>query len=178
LENTFGLYGGSGVGSIIKETGQRECGTFGILRPRTEQYALGPSFYFINYDYEVYGHHFLAEDPYEHGPKVMDILLNKEVPKLGGNPLFGDGIDKCWQNKYVIVSELASHVKMLLDERIDGAGSSGEGSEEEGNNEEVSNEMRTPIEPSSTARWRMVICVVLHGLLYGLGIMDVCLTQH
>lgn len=31
------------------ETDQGECGTFGFLSPRTEQFALGSLFYFINY---------------------------------------------------------------------------------------------------------------------------------
>ncbi|OKP09485.1 hypothetical protein PENSUB_5163 [Penicillium subrubescens] len=122
------------------ETDQGECGTFGFLSPRTEQFALGSLFYFINYGFEVYGNRCLTEDPYEHGPKVVDLLQNMEFPKLDGNPLIDNIIDKCWHNKYVTVSQLAAHTKTLLNERTDAAGSNGEGYREEGNREEGNRE--------------------------------------
>ncbi|KAJ5882826.1 uncharacterized protein N7473_011088 [Penicillium subrubescens] len=133
------------------ETDQGECGTFGFLSPRTEQFALGSLFYFINYGFEVYGNRCLTEDPYEHGPKVVDLLQNMEFPKLDGNPLIDNIIDKCWHNKYVTVSQLAAHTKTLLNERTDAAG------------------MTTPIESSSLVWWRVVMGRVIHGLWYGLG---------
>lgn len=55
-----------------------------------------------------------------------------EFPKLDGNSLIDNVINKCWHNKYVTVSELAAHTKTLLNERTDGAGRKGEGSEEGG----------------------------------------------
>ncbi|KAJ5169740.1 uncharacterized protein N7500_002523 [Penicillium coprophilum] len=73
----------------------------------------------MNYGFEVYGDRCLTEDPYDHGPKVVDLLQNMEFPKLDGNPLIDNIIDKCWHNKYVTVSELATHTKTLLNERTD-----------------------------------------------------------
>ena len=107
------------------ETDQGERGTSGFLGARTEQFALGSLFYLINYGVEVYGDQCLTEDPYEHGPKVVDLLQNMEFPKLDHDPLIDHIIDKCWHNRYVIVSELAAHTKMLLD------GGHGESSEED-----------------------------------------------
>jgi serine/threonine protein kinase len=121
------------------ETDQGERGTSGFLGARTEQFALGSLFYFINYGFEVYGDRCLTEDPYEHGPKVVDLLQNMEFPKLDGDPLIDNIIDKCWHNKYVTVSELAAHTKTLLDERY-GEGSEEEGRREEGRREEESRE--------------------------------------
>ncbi|KAI9368427.1 protein kinase [Aspergillus egyptiacus] len=147
------------------EADQGECGTFGFLGPRTEQFALGSLFYLINYGFEVYGYRYLTEDPYEHGPKVVDLLQNMEFPKLDGNPLIDDVICKCGHNKYVTVSELAAHTKRLLNERTDMAGSNGIGSREERGEEEA----RTPTDTLSIVRWPTIMGRIIHGLWCGLG---------
>ncbi|KKK22203.1 hypothetical protein ARAM_003252 [Aspergillus rambellii] len=148
------------------EKDQGESGTFGFLSPRTEQFALGSLYYFINYGFEVYGDRCLTEDPYEHGPKVVDLLQNMEFPKLDGDPLVDNIIDKCWHNKYVTVSELAVHTKKLLNESTNTAGNNRVGSREEGRREE---EVRTPIKDISIIRYRMIICRIIHELWCGLG---------
>ncbi|KAJ5669086.1 hypothetical protein N7462_010156 [Penicillium macrosclerotiorum] len=56
------------------ETDQGILGTTGFLGPRTEQFALGSLFYLINYGFEVYNDQYLVDDPYEHRPKVLDLL--------------------------------------------------------------------------------------------------------
>ncbi|KAJ5088653.1 hypothetical protein N7456_012269 [Penicillium angulare] len=99
-----------------KESDQGECGTFGFLGPRTEHFALGSVYYLINYGFEVYGDRCVTDDPYDHGPKVVDLLQNMEFPKLDSNPLIDNIIDKCWHNKYSRILELASHAKKLLRE--------------------------------------------------------------
>ncbi|KAJ5257470.1 hypothetical protein N7524_009026 [Penicillium chrysogenum] len=91
------------------ESDQGECGTPSFLSPRTEQFALGSLYYLMNYSFEVYGDRCLTEDPYEHGPKVVDLLQNIEFPKLDSNPLIDNIIDKY----------LAAHTKTLLNERTD-----------------------------------------------------------
>jgi hypothetical protein len=35
----------------------------------------------------------------------VELLQNMEFPKLDGNPLIDNVINKCWHNKYVTVSE-------------------------------------------------------------------------
>ena len=96
-----------------KEVDQGESGTSGSLGPRTEQFALGSIFYFINYGFEVYGDRCLTDDSKEHGPKLVDLLQDMEFPKLNGNPLIDDIIGKCWHNKYATIAELATETKKL-----------------------------------------------------------------
>ncbi|KAJ5198746.1 uncharacterized protein N7498_007863 [Penicillium cinerascens] len=146
-----------------EESDQGECGTSGFLGPRTEQFALGSLYYLINYGFEVYGDRCLADDPYEHGPKVVDLLQNMEFPRLDGNPLIDDIIDKCWHNKYVKVSELATHTKTLLDERTDPM-------ESNGSRKRESSEVAPLVKKIFSERWRMVMGRLIHGIFFGLGV--------
>lgn len=101
-----------------EESDQGECGTFGLLGPRTEQFALGSLYYFINYGFEVYSDRCPTDDPYDHGPKVVELLQNMEFPKLDSS-VIDNIIAKCWHNKYVKVAELATDTKALLSETTD-----------------------------------------------------------
>ncbi|KAJ5573786.1 serine/threonine protein kinase [Penicillium hispanicum] len=112
-------------------------GTAGFLSPRTEQFALGSLYYLINYGFEVYDNQCLADDPYEYGPKVVDLLQDMKFPKLDGDPLIDDIIDKCWHNQYRTLAELATHTEALLKEPIS----------------EAANH-----EAASTPGWRTSIC--------------------
>ncbi|KAI2716435.1 hypothetical protein DTO039G3_7272 [Penicillium roqueforti] len=112
------------------------CGSSGSLGSRTEQFALGSLYYYINYGFEVYGDRCLTEDPYEHGPKTVDLLQNMEFPELNGNPRIDDIIDKCWHNKYGKVSDLALDTNRFLNEGTEAEGSSRVGHMEEGNRKE------------------------------------------
>ncbi|KAJ5585416.1 uncharacterized protein N7459_005216 [Penicillium hispanicum] len=145
------------------ESDQGECGTAGFLGRRTEQFALGSLYYLINYGFEVYGDRCLTGDPYEHGPKVVDLLQNMEFPKLDGNPLIDDIIDKCWHNKYVTVSELAAHTKTLLNKRTDAMES--DGSRKKGNFE-----VATLIRTIFSAQWRTTMVRIIHGIRNGLAV--------
>lgn len=145
-----------------EESNQGECGTPGFLSPRTEQFALGSLFYLINYGFEVYGDRCLADDPYEHGPKVVELLQNMEFPTLDGNPLIDDIIDKCWHNKYATVSELAAHTESLLNERTDAM-------ENNGSRKKESSEAATLVKTRSNERWHMSMGRTIHGIFYGLG---------
>lgn len=98
-------------------------GTSGFLSSRTELFALGSLYYLINYGFEVYGDRSLTEDPNEHGPKLVELLQNKEYPKLDSDPLIDDIISKCWHNDYATVAELAAHTDMLLHEEAYGENS-------------------------------------------------------
>ncbi|PWY74554.1 hypothetical protein BO94DRAFT_538716 [Aspergillus sclerotioniger CBS 115572] len=98
------------------EADQGIPGTAGFLGPRTEQFALGSLYYLINYGFEVYDDQCLADDPNEHGPKVMDLLQDMKFPKLDGDPLINDIIGKCWHNQYRTLADLATHIETLLKE--------------------------------------------------------------
>jgi serine/threonine protein kinase len=117
------------------EVDQGRRGTSGFLGPRTEQFALGSIFYFINYGFEVYGNQCLTENPKEHGPKVVDLLQNSKFPTLDGDPLIDDMINKCWHNKYATIAELATTTKKLFLER---------------NTESDTNTEATPVSESAT----------------------------
>jgi hypothetical protein len=97
-------------------------GTFGVLGPRTEQFALGSLYYLINYGFEVYGDRCLTDDPKEHGPKMVDLLQDMEFPKLGGDSMINSIIDRCWHNEYATVAQLALHTEKLLDVGIHNEG--------------------------------------------------------
>jgi serine/threonine protein kinase len=135
---------------LNNESDQGECGTPGFLDPRTEQFALGSLYYLMNYGFEVYGDRCLTEDPYEHGPKVVDLLQNMEFPTLDGNPLIDNIIDKCWHNRYVTVSELAAHTKTLLNDRTDV-------NESNENRKKESSGVTTFAELIFNERWRMAM---------------------
>ncbi|KAJ5940110.1 hypothetical protein N7516_000278 [Penicillium verrucosum] len=142
-----------------KESDQGECGTPGFLGPRTEQFALGSLYYLMNYGFEVYGDRCLDEDPYEHGPKVVELLQNMEFPTLDGNPSIDNIIDKCWHNKYATVSELATHTKSFLTETTDAMES----------RKKESSEVETLVETISK-RWRMALRRITHWIFYDLGV--------
>ncbi|KAE8151582.1 kinase domain-containing protein [Aspergillus avenaceus] len=106
------------------ESGLGSRGSSGVLASRTEQFALGSLYYLINYGFEVYGDRCLADDPREHGPKVVDLLQHMEFPRLNCDPLIDDIIHKCWHNQYTTVAELAAHTESLLAEETSSGGSS------------------------------------------------------
>ncbi|KAJ5799264.1 uncharacterized protein N7518_001332 [Penicillium psychrosexuale] len=91
----------------------------------------------------------LAEDPKEHGPKVVDLLQNMEFPKLDGDAPIDDIIDKCWHNKYATVAALPAHTETLITE----------GTKQEGTN----------AESISVTRRHMVIGRIIRGLWCSLG---------
>ncbi|CRG88600.1 hypothetical protein PISL3812_05631 [Talaromyces islandicus] len=117
-------------GRFLNETEPEEGrqGTAGHLGARTEQFALGSVYYYINYGFEVYGDRYLTEDPYDHGPKTMELLMNMVFPELNGShgsPEIDDIIDKCWHNRYAKISELAVEAMEFLNKETS-VGSNGE----------------------------------------------------
>ncbi|KAI9036198.1 uncharacterized protein KD926_002228 [Aspergillus affinis] len=144
------------------ESDNGECGTSGFLGPRTEQFALGSLYYLINYGYEVYGDRYLTEDPYGHGPKVVDLLQSIKFPELNGYYMIDDIIDRCWHNKYGTVRELATHTKTLLGDEIDVMEINGD-KKENGKN-------TTVIHTSFIHRWCMMTSRLFHGSLHSLGV--------
>ncbi|KAJ6096910.1 hypothetical protein N7486_007656 [Penicillium sp. IBT 16267x] len=144
------------------EPDQGECGTFGFLGPRSEQFALGSIYYLINYGFEVYGDRCLTKDPYEHGPKVVELLQSMEFPTLDGDPLIDEIIGKCWHNEYLTVSELAAQTNILLKDRADATKCNG-------GRIKKSYEMATLVKPMFMERWYKIMIRIAHGIYYGLG---------
>ena len=141
------------------ERDQGSPGTSGFLGPRTEQFALGSLFYLINYGFEVYGDRCLTEDPYDHGPKALDLLQNMEFPALSGDPSMDNIINKCWHNKYVTVAELAAHTKALLDARTDVV--KADAGQKKGNSDATA-----VIHTTFISRCRTVIGSIIYGIFH------------
>jgi serine/threonine protein kinase len=98
-----------------KESHLGKRGSAGRLGPRTELFALGSVYYFINYGFEVYGTSSLTKDPREHGRKVVDLLQQMEFPTLdSGEKVIDEIILKCWHNEYAKVADLAQHIREKL----------------------------------------------------------------
>lgn len=53
----------------------------------------------MSYGFEVYGDQCLTMDSEEYGSNVVNSLQNMEFPKLNGDPLIDNIIDKCWHNQ-------------------------------------------------------------------------------
>ncbi|KAL2859091.1 protein kinase [Aspergillus pseudodeflectus] len=90
------------------------CGSAGDMGPRTETFALGSLFFFINYGFEVYEDRCLDEDPKEHGPRVVDLLQDMVLPELDGDPVVDEVIRACWFNQFARVADLAAHTQTLV----------------------------------------------------------------
>ncbi|CAG8909704.1 unnamed protein product [Penicillium egyptiacum] len=132
-----------------REPDQGRRGTSGFLGPRTEQFAVGSLYYLINYGFEVYGDRCLTEDPREHRPKVVDLLQNMEFPKLDGDPLIDNIIDKCWHNRYATIAELAAYTETLLPGRTNEKESNGEATNHEAVNSGESNDHNCDIDQNA-----------------------------
>ena len=105
----------SPYGRILGSEGGADKGAAGKLGPRTEQFALGSLYYFINYGFEVYGDRCLGDDPSgkEHGPLVMDLLQKLVFPELNKEPMVDPIIKKCWHGEYRSIAELAENTAKL-----------------------------------------------------------------
>lgn len=88
------------------EAGEQR-GTFGLLGPRTEQFAIGSVFYFLTRGFEPY------EDTLFTGPEIVDLLQNKQFPLTETNDTRDDVIKKCWHGDFVSIQQLAIEVEPL-----------------------------------------------------------------
>jgi hypothetical protein len=50
--------------------------------------------------------------PKERGPEIVTLLQNMELPKIDGDPLVDEIINKCW-HKYTAVTELAAYTATM-----------------------------------------------------------------
>ncbi|KAL4946984.1 kinase-like domain-containing protein [Aspergillus filifer] len=95
-----------------------EPGTPGILGARTEQFALGGLYYFINYGFEMYSDRLLAENEDDHDDKVVELLQAKTFPALNRDLAIDTVILMCWHNMYNTIAELAKHTGHLLNTQL------------------------------------------------------------
>ncbi|KAJ9482556.1 hypothetical protein VN97_g10873 [Penicillium thymicola] len=92
----------------------------GLLGPRTEQFALGSIYYYINYGMEVYGDKTLTDVPRDRGLALRDLLQAMEFPALDCDPMIDELTHKCWHNQFPTVASLAVATNALLNKRSSG----------------------------------------------------------
>jgi serine/threonine protein kinase len=79
-------------GRLLGSEASSEKGSAGKLGARTEQFALGSLFYYINYGTEVYDDQNFGKD---HGPVVVERLQEMIFPKLNTTLMSDLIIDAC-----------------------------------------------------------------------------------
>jgi serine/threonine protein kinase len=95
------------------EAGSKE-GTAGKLGARTEQFALGSLFYYINYGFEVYDDQDFGED---HGPIIVERLQRMIFPKLDSDSVLDSIIDDCWHDRFQSIAALSEAISQRCDLR-------------------------------------------------------------
>lgn len=110
-EGSTGMFG-----RLLNDRDHGEWGTFGDLGPRTEQFALGSLYYYINHGFEVYEDRPISDNPSGHGCEARKLLQEMRFPGLHGDPAIDDIIHKYWHFQYPTVSDLAGHTNTLLAE--------------------------------------------------------------
>ncbi|EGP82409.1 uncharacterized protein MYCGRDRAFT_51659, partial [Zymoseptoria tritici IPO323] len=95
------------AGALLYARAGEQRGTFGLLRPRTEQFAIGSVFYFLTRGFELY------EDTLFTSPEIVDLLQNKQFPLTETNDTRDDVIKKCWHGDFVSIQQLAIEVEPL-----------------------------------------------------------------
>ncbi|KAL8718348.1 MAG: hypothetical protein Q9225_004508 [Loekoesia sp. 1 TL-2023] len=90
-------------GRILGKEAGPARGTSGKLGPRTEQFALGSIFYYINYGFEVYDDCDFGPD---HGPIVVDRLQKKIFPELNRFHEIDLIIGDCWHGRFTSIAHL------------------------------------------------------------------------
>ncbi|KAJ6186855.1 hypothetical protein N7519_001763 [Penicillium mononematosum] len=92
----------------------------GLLGPRTEQFALGSIYYFINYGMEVYGFKSLTDNSRDRYLALRDLLQAMQLPDLDSDLMIDELIHKCWHNQFPTIASLAVATKALFTQRCSG----------------------------------------------------------
>ncbi|KAJ5087749.1 protein kinase domain-containing protein [Penicillium angulare] len=92
----------------------------GVLGTRSEQFALGSIYYYLNYGMEVYGDKTLTDNRRDRGIALMELLKNMQFPVLDCDPMIDELIHKCWYNQFTTIANLAEATKALFDKRCSG----------------------------------------------------------
>ena len=115
-------------GRILGSEAGPDKGTAGTLGPRTEQFALGSLFYYINYGMEAYDDQNLGEDHkrWDHGPILVARLQQKIFPKLSRDPEIDCIIHDCWHGKFVSISKLSQTIAKRFELSLEESGAMSE----------------------------------------------------
>ena len=91
-------------GRLLGSEAGSDEGKAGRLSHRTEQFAIGSIFYYINYGFEVYDDKDFGID---HGPVVVERLQRMVFPILDAEPIIDSIIVDCWHGKYQSIAALS-----------------------------------------------------------------------
>lgn len=109
--------GGAPYARLLGPEAEADCGSFGALGPRTEQFAIGSVYYYLVRGYEPYDNVRFGED---HGCVVVDMLQKMEFPELDESR--DDAIIKeCWYCGFDSGKDLAFAIRSLNCGEVDGA---------------------------------------------------------
>ncbi|KAJ5287262.1 protein kinase domain-containing protein [Penicillium angulare] len=89
----------------------------GLLGPRTEQFALGSMYYYINYGMAVYEDKTLTVSWRDRGIARRKLFQDMQFPVLDCDPMIDELIHKCWHNQFPTIASLAAATKQLFDKR-------------------------------------------------------------
>ncbi|KAH8587235.1 kinase-like domain-containing protein, partial [Bisporella sp. PMI_857] len=101
-------------GRLLGSEAGRNEGTAGKLGARTEQFALGSLFYYINYGVEVYDDQDFGKD---HGPAIVERLQRMMFPNLDNNTVLDSIINDCWHGRFPSVAVLSESISQQCDLR-------------------------------------------------------------
>jgi atypical protein kinase C zeta type len=87
-----------------------DCGRFGFLGARIEQFAIGSVYYYLTRGYEPYDNEWYGKD---HGPVTVDMLQRMEFPATQMDSEDDAIIRKCWHGEFGSVEELAAGLRLL-----------------------------------------------------------------
>ena len=105
-------------GRLLGSEAGSDEGSAGKLGSRTEQFALGSIFYFINYGLEVYEDQNFGLD---HGPMIVERLQRQIFPKLTKYPKIDSIIYDCWHGRFKSIAELSKAILIQLDLGYEGS---------------------------------------------------------
>jgi serine/threonine protein kinase len=101
-------------GRLLGSEAGSDEGSAGKLSARTEQFALGSLFYYINYGIEVYDDQDFGK---YHGRVIVERLQRMIFPKLDSNVVLDSIIDDCWHGRFQSVAALSESISHRCDLR-------------------------------------------------------------
>lgn len=103
---------------VLGDEAGRLRGSFGLMGPRTEQFAIGSVFYYMTNGYEPYDDQWYGE---EHGPHTVEMLQRMELPDTTAAGEKGCMIRKCWYGEFHTMKDLANTARLLGGQEEDAA---------------------------------------------------------
>ncbi|KAL8725048.1 MAG: hypothetical protein Q9166_007602 [cf. Caloplaca sp. 2 TL-2023] len=98
-------------GRVLGSEAGVDKGGAGLLGPRTEQFAIGSTFFFMNYSFELYDDQDFGP---AHGRTVVQRFREQLFPILYKLPEIDSIIESCWHGRFSSVAQLAAAVSAQI----------------------------------------------------------------